>query len=539
MKLKQALNMRKILIIFLFALLANSSYSKQKKEMSELGDFLGLCEELNLFSGSVLVMEKGEKVFEGSYGYKNQATGEKNTNDSKYRAYSITKSFTATVILQLVEEGKLSLDDKLSKFYPDFPKGDSINIANLLGHTSGIPNETDANHTVDEETFIKYISTKPLEFSPNTTWRYSNSNYYILGYIIKHITGQDYDKEIEQRILMPLGMNNSGFHFNDLIDENKAIGYSFLSKNNATGALSYKTDHPYAAGAMYSTTTDLYKFSEAIKNNVLLKKGTMEKASVPQQGSQYALGFQLDSIMGKAQIGHTGGGPGYTSGLYRIVEDDITIVFFSNVQSLPYTVREKIFEIVFKKPYTLPLKQPIAMDKLRKLEGVYSGSDNEFYIKADDGVLTFNERSYGKNSLLPMSDTLFQLTEELTLAFKEDSLIINFPDGSVKKSKKTDKPFVWGIIGDATPNGWDGQDIPLELDASNPQIFSLRKFKLTKGGFQFRQNSDWSNSLSLSANGDLIPSGYNIEVEEGIYDITLDMTNRLNPKYDIREVNDK
>ncbi|MDU1890986.1 MAG: serine hydrolase [Dysgonomonas sp.] len=532
--------MRNILILCLFALLANTSCNEQKKtEKSELGDYLDLCEELNLFSGSVLIMEKGEKIFEGSYGYKNQAEGEKNTNDSKYRAYSITKAFTATVILQLEEEGKLFLTDKLSKFYPDFPKGDSITITNLLGHTSGIPNETDENKTVDEETFMKYISAKPFDFSPNSAWGYSNSNYYILGYIIKHITGQDYDKEIEQRILKPLGMNNSGFHFNDLKDANKTTGYSFLSKDNATGALLYRRDHPYAAGAMYSTTADLYKFSEAIKNNILLKKETMDKASVPQQGSHYGLGFQLDSILDKAQIGHTGGGPGYRSGLYRIIEDDITIVLFSNNQSIPNAVFQRIFKIALKKPYTLPMKSPIAMDKLQRYEGVYSDSKSEFYIKADDGVLTFNEKGYGKNILLPMSDTLFQLSEELTLAFRQDSLIINFPDGSVKRSKKTDKPFIWGIIGDATPNGWDGQDVPLELDATAPHVFSLRKFKLKKGGFQFRQNSDWSNSLSLSANGDLIPSGYNIEVEEGTYDITLDMTNRLNPKYKIRKIDDK
>jgi CubicO group peptidase (beta-lactamase class C family) len=95
--------------------------------------------------------------------------------------------FTATVILRLEEEGKLSINDKLSKYYPDFPKGDSITIANLLSHTSGIPNETGSENTVDEQTFIKFISAKPLNFSPGKQWDYSNSGYYILGYIIKKL----------------------------------------------------------------------------------------------------------------------------------------------------------------------------------------------------------------------------------------------------------------------------------------------------------------------------------------------------------------
>lgn len=101
--------------------------------------------------------------------------------------------------------------------------------------------------------------------------------------------------------------------------------------------------------------------------------------------------------------------------------------------------------------------------------------------------------------------------------------------------------FIWMIIiGDATVNGWGGDDIRMDQDTENASdVFFLRNYKLNKGGFQFRQNSDWSNTLSLSANGDLIPTGYNVEVEEGIYDITLDMTNRLNPKYEVKMVDVK
>ncbi|WP_313003784.1 serine hydrolase domain-containing protein [Chryseobacterium gleum] len=216
--------MKSIVTCLVLLLSSVSLFSQKSKRLEQL---FATYDQAGLFSGSVLIAEKGKIIFEKSYGYRNAPKKEKNTNNSIYRVYSTTKMFTAAVIFQLAEQGKLSLNDKLSKYYPDFPKGDSITIANLLSHTPGIPNETGSENTVDEETFIKYISAKPFNFSPGKKWDYSNSGYYILGYIIKKVTGLNYDKVIENNILKPLKMEHSGFSFNKLTDENKAFGMNF------------------------------------------------------------------------------------------------------------------------------------------------------------------------------------------------------------------------------------------------------------------------------------------------------------------------
>ena len=123
--------------------------------------------------------------------------------------------FTTIVILKLQEQGKLSIEDHLSKYFPSYSKGDSITIRNMLSHTSGIP-ETDESNS--EEDLIKQLLSKPLDFSVDTKWSYSNTNFYLLGYIIQKVTGKPYEEVIAEMIFKPCQMANSGFHFNDLKD---------------------------------------------------------------------------------------------------------------------------------------------------------------------------------------------------------------------------------------------------------------------------------------------------------------------------------
>lgn len=260
--------MKYILVLAFLMFGIGSVHSQSSKEIDYL---LSTYEKANQFSGSVLVAKKGKIIFEKSYGYRNAEKGEKNTNESKYKIFSTTKMFTAAVVLMLEEQGQLSLEDKLSKYYPDFPKADSITIKHMLSHTSGIPAVAEGSeYTTDEKTLLNCFVGRSLDFSPGKGWNYCNSNYYLLGYIIQKVTGKEYDKVIEEFILKPLKMANSGFHFNELKDGNKALGYEFISGKNSNEALRFKTDHPFAAGAMYSTVEDLYKFSEAFYKGKIL-----------------------------------------------------------------------------------------------------------------------------------------------------------------------------------------------------------------------------------------------------------------------------
>lgn len=264
--------MKQILVALLFVI-SQSAVLAQKNAV--IDDLLSSYEKINQFSGSVLVAEKGKVIFEKSYGYRNAVKKEKNTNNSKYRIYSTTKVFTTIVILKLQEQGKLSLEDKLSKYFPSYTKGDSITIRNMVSHTSGIPETEESNN---EEELLKQLLTKPLDFSVDTKWSYCNTNFYLLGYIIQKVTGQSYEEVIADMILKPFQMTHSGFHFNDLKDENKALGYEFIVGENSNEALRFKSDHPYSAGAMYSTVEDLYKLIDNLRGiinavEILNKRG--------------------------------------------------------------------------------------------------------------------------------------------------------------------------------------------------------------------------------------------------------------------------
>lgn len=528
-------------IALMFAMHPLLSQKSQKLEQ-----LFSTYEKAGLFSGSVLIAEKGKIIFENSYGYRNAPKKEKNTNNSLYRVFSTTKMFTATVIFQLEEQGKLSLNDKRSKYYPDFPKGDSITIAQLLSHTSGIPNDTNSEYTLNEETFLKYIAAKPLNFSPGKDWDYSNSGYYILGYIIKKVTGLNYDQVIENNILKPLKMNHSGFNFNNVTDENKAFGYEFLSAKRSNEALRFKTDHPFAAGAMYSTVEDIFKFNEALKNYTLLKKETTDKAFTPYLKDHYGLGFQISMDFDKKRIGHDGGGPGYRSRYYRVLDDDICVILISNSElSHSDFIIPQVEKILYNKPYSIPSIAKVSAEDLKKLEGVYSTENSNFYITSNDGQLVFKEGSYPRNALLPKSKTSFQLDEKFTCTFQRDqdgkinTLVIHFWDGTVKTAKRKTNTLAWGIIGNATPNGWDGKDILLQTDPKNPNIYFLKNYTLKKGNLKFRFNNDWGYNLGLNNDNKSIAfDAYDFPIhEDGIYDIVLDMTNAVQPQYSIKKSN--
>ena len=158
------------------------------------------------FNRSILVARKGAILLEKGYGWRDIARRLPNDGQTQFQIASTTKTFTSTVILRLIAAGKLALTDKLSRWYPELPYGDSVNIEQLLTHTSGIWDFTrgESLRQADEQKMISIFSSHPLDFLPGTDWRYSNSNYQLLGYIVKRVTGQDYFRTVRATIFEPL-----------------------------------------------------------------------------------------------------------------------------------------------------------------------------------------------------------------------------------------------------------------------------------------------------------------------------------------------
>src|SRR5882724_5685376 len=189
------------------------------------------------FTGTVLVARQGKILLQKGYGFKNAATQAPNTVNTIYGIASLTKQFTAAIILKLQEQGKLSVEDKLSKYYPGYPNGDKITIRHLLSHTSGIYDYTrnrefmsgDQSQPVALDSMIGLFINKPLDFEPGAKFSYSNSGYTLLGYIIEKITGRPYREALEKMILQPLHLGHSGYDFIALADSNKSTGYGYYA----------------------------------------------------------------------------------------------------------------------------------------------------------------------------------------------------------------------------------------------------------------------------------------------------------------------
>jgi len=240
------------------------------------------------FMGSVLVADGGGVVFAKAYGLADVEKNIPNTPETRFMIGSITKQFTAMLVTQLAEEGKLKFENTISDFLPNFPReiGERITVEMLLNHTSGLilPEgiEKYYNASTKEEflkVYLKQLSEEGLRFEPGKGYGYSNAGYHVLGHIIEKVTGKTYEAVLDEQILKPLGMSNTGCNKKGLVLENRARSYCRLPDRYVTWNNEQSHDPEvvyFGAGVMYSTVGDLFKFSKALSSNALLSPEYME-----------------------------------------------------------------------------------------------------------------------------------------------------------------------------------------------------------------------------------------------------------------------
>lgn len=410
--------------------------------------------KLNKFNGTALVAKNGAILLNKGYGYCNAADKILNNDQSIFQLGSITKQFTAAIILKLQQEKKLNVSDKISKYFPAYPKGDSITIQHLLTHTSGIYSYTsDRNFMANEitkphnrEQMMALFKDKPLDFSPGSAWNYSNSGYSLLGYIIEGVTKKPYEEVVRQYIFTPLGMTHSGFDFTHLKSPDKTTGYSILDDKRADITPIVDSTVSFSAGAIYSTTGDLYLWHKGLQQNIILSKEQQESTFTPVKNN-YGYGWSIDSIEGKRRVGHGGGIPGYTTNESRVPEDDIDIVLLSNAsdQSLN-KITGDIYAILYNKPYELP-KERVAIqlpaETLKRYEGEYEiFPELHVVMSVKDGNLSAIPTNQSEKILYAeKEDFFFQKDEDVQVAFTRnenkaiDGFVI-YQNGKQLKCKK-------------------------------------------------------------------------------------------------------
>ncbi|MDQ6843653.1 MAG: beta-lactamase family protein [Bacteroidota bacterium] len=386
--------------------------------------------KLYRFNGSALVAKNGAILLNKGYGYRNASEKVWNNEQTIFQLGSITKQFTSAVILKLQEEKKLAVSDKLTKYFPNYPKGDSITVQQLLTHTSGIYNYTnDPNFMANEITkaatrkkMMALFQDKPLDFSPGISWNYSNSGYSLLGYIIEEVTKNSYEQAVRRYIFTPLHMTHSGFDFTHLKTGNKAIGYFKLNDKESIPAPIVDSTVSFSAGAMYATTGDLYLWSKGLENNKVLSKMQQEAAYTPVKNN-YGYGWGIDSIDGKRRVGHGGGIPGFSTNISRVPEDDVCIILLSNASNESLNdITKSIYAILYNKEYELPKERKVTMlpeETLKQYEGEYEIRPGlTVVMNAKDGELLATPTGQSPKILhAEKEDSFFEKEEDVRVEF--------------------------------------------------------------------------------------------------------------------------
>jgi CubicO group peptidase (beta-lactamase class C family) len=331
--------------------------------------------------GTVLVVNGDKVLLDKGYGMADLEWGNADTPDVKFRLGSLTKQFTATLVLLLQEDGKLKVDDPVSKYLPDAPKTwEKITLANLLGHTSGIPSFTDMKefgvwrmspHTTDEE--LALFRDKPLDFEPGSKFAYSNSNFEVLGAVIEKVSGKKYRDLLRERIFDPLGMKDSGLDTDELILPKRAQGY-MPGPGGLVLARSESMTVPWAAGSIYSTTGDLLKWEHGLFGGKVLSGDSLKAMTTPGKGS-YGFGLFIADKGGLKEVSHGGGIEGFNTNLIYVPERRIAVVVLSNVNgAAPGTMGDQLLDVVLGNPVALANERkavPITKEELAKFAGVY------------------------------------------------------------------------------------------------------------------------------------------------------------------------
>lgn len=447
--------------LFLFALTSAYAQTIDKQTIKKID---ALFEEVIKEDGpgmTALVAFDGEIVYDKSFGLADVELSVPMNTNNIFRIGSITKQFTAVAILQLVAKGDISLQDDITKFIEDYPThGYTITVEHLLTHTSGIQSYTSMPDFMSEqirtdmtpEELIDVFDNEPMNFAPGEQFRYNNSGYILLGFIIEKVSGMSYEKYIEEHIFDLVGMNDSYYGSASRIIKNRAKGYE-KDEDTLKNADYLSMTLPYAAGSLLSTTHDLNKWTLAVMNGQVIDEELMEKAHtsfVLNNGGEtsYGYGWFLRSIFGSPTIEHGGGINGFLTSGIHLPEEKVYVAVLSNCTcNDPGKISERMAALVLGKEYE---REIVAIDTtlLSEYQAVYESDTEEQRIITVDSGRLFSMRSGGQRlEVFPFEEDNFFFKDSFTsLEFIRDDggkiiAVISEGRSMPVEWKRTDNPI--------------------------------------------------------------------------------------------------
>ena len=328
----------------------------------ELDAFAKKLAGADVFSGTILLARNGQVIYKGAFGTANKDFNSPNRIDTKFNLGSMNKMFTSVAIAQLVEKGKMSFDDPLSKFLPDFPNAEAakkIKVKHLLTHTAGLggyfSDRYDAMsreklRTVDDMIKLAREDEKDIRFEPGSKWQYSNTGMLVLGKVIEVVSGQSYFDYVRENIFRPAGMTNTDSYELDRVNPNLAVGYEKSFTDTGVEWSNNVFSHVMRGGPQgggFSTVEDLLKFDQALRSGKLIRDDTFKLLASPKpelNSPDYGYGFQVDKDPNVA--GHGGGFTGISSNLDMYLGSGWTAIVMSNYSRASGPVSMKMRQLV-------------------------------------------------------------------------------------------------------------------------------------------------------------------------------------------------
>ncbi|MFD0958896.1 serine hydrolase domain-containing protein [Paenibacillus chungangensis] len=340
------------------------------------------------FSGVILAARGNDVVVQRAYGSANLELDVATDYHTKFRIWSVTKSFTAMAIMQLYEQGKLSLDDPLYRYLPELSRHDVITIRHVLQHESGLRNFTTVpefnNHLnkikLREAEFFELLNRFPLDFKPGSLFSYNNTGYYLLGLVIERVSGQSFEHFVTKHILHPLDMMETGIDTGDKLIPGMASPYTSSGDGMVPAEYIYM-GNVSAAGGMFSTASDLFKWARAIQEEKLLSPRTYRDVFGNSE-AKYGMGWFLKERSGRRRVFHGGAYRGFRSELHCYPDDELTVILLTNYDIVPVTyLADTISDILLGEEATVPDFPPVVPLSTQQIQR-YVGTYEDFGCKA-------------------------------------------------------------------------------------------------------------------------------------------------------------
>lgn len=370
---------------------------------------------------AVIVVRDGKTLYRKGQGMANLEFGIAIEPDMVFRIGSLTKQFTAVAILMLAEQGKLDLNDSITKFLTNYPTHDHlITVEHLLTHTSGVKSYTSMpewlplwrkDFTVEE--LIDFFKNQPMDFAPGKRFEYSNSGYILLGAIIEKASGQTYEQFIQHRIFSPLGMKHSYYDCPQRVIPRRAAGYD-KGPDGYTNAAYLSMTQPYSAGSLASSVNDLALWDAALYTDQLLKQDTLQQAFAAHRladGSEteYGYGWATSKLAGHLSAGHGGSISGFGSFAIRLPDDHVFVAALSNnTGTHPGELALKIAALAIGQAFQERTPVELNPEVLARYEGVYESKVlGEVHVTRECNQLLFQPGQAPPMELVPFSSNEF------------------------------------------------------------------------------------------------------------------------------------